>query len=123
MCNLELISYEERSETAYVRLERAEKRNALTREMLERLGEIFAGVAARRDLRAVILCGAGRDFCAGTDIKELEGLDEAGALRKAVRGQEVCELIETCGTPVIAAVQGAAAGGGCELALACHMRL
>src|SRR4051794_8562058 len=104
------VSYEERGEVAYVRLARAEKRNALTGAMLERLGEIFAVVAARRDLRAVLLGGDGRDFCAGTDISELAGLDEAGAAEKVKLGQEVCDSIETCGTPVIAAVQGTAAG-------------
>src|SRR5256885_15106209 len=112
------VSYEERGAVAYVRLERPSKRNALTAAMLEHLGEIFAGVAARRDLRAVILSGAGPDFCAGTDIAELEGLDEAGALRKAERGQEACERVESCGVPVIAAVRGAAAGGGGGPALA-----
>jgi enoyl-CoA hydratase len=117
------VNFEEHGPVAYVRLERPAKRNALTHAMLERLREIFAGISARRDLRAIILSGAGADFCAGTDISELEALDEAGARRKAERGQEVCDAIELCGTPVIAAVQGVAAGGGCELALACHLRV
>lgn len=117
------VATEERGPLLFVRLERPAKRNALTRAMLERLDEIFAGVEARRDLRAVIVSGAGPDFCAGTDINELEGMSEASARRKAERGQEVCDRIELCGTPVIAAVRGAAAGGGCELALACHLRV
>ncbi|MDQ5838242.1 MAG: enoyl-CoA hydratase-related protein [Acidobacteriota bacterium] len=117
------LSYEERDRVAHVRLERPEKRNALNGAMLGRLREIFAAVAARQDLRAVILSGAGSDFCAGTDIRELEGLDEAGALRKAEQGQAACDAIESCGVPVVAAVRGAAAGGGCELALACHLRV
>jgi enoyl-CoA hydratase len=117
------VAAEERGALLFVRLERPERRNALTRAMLERLDEVFAGVEARHDLRAVILSGAGPDFCAGTDINELEGMSEAAARRKAVRGQEVCERVELCGTPVVAAVRGAAAGGGCELALACHLRV
>ncbi|HZI20432.1 MAG TPA: enoyl-CoA hydratase-related protein [Pyrinomonadaceae bacterium] len=119
----EQVTYSEDGRIARVRLERPERRNALTRAMLERLGDIFAAVRSRADLRAVVLSAAGPTFCAGTDISELDGTDEEGARRKAELGQEVCEAVELCGTPVVAAVRGAAAGGGCELALACHLRV
>jgi enoyl-CoA hydratase len=118
------IFVEERGALLFVRLDRPAKRNSLTRAMLERLREIFSGVRERSDLRAVILTGAGREaFCAGTDIAELAALDEAGARATSRRGQEVCDAVELCGVPVIAAVNGTAAGGGCELALACHLRV
>lgn len=117
------IAYEERGAIAYVRLNRPEKRNALTRYMVERLSDLFSWLSNQNEVRAVILSGEGKTFCAGTDIAELESLDEEGARRKAVRGQEMCDAIELCGTPVIAAVSGAASGGGCELALACHLRV
>jgi len=118
------IIFEERDPLALVRLNRESKRNALTGAMLEHLGEVFAAIEERRDLRAVILTGAGGEaFSAGTDITELASLDAEGAHRAARRGQGVCDRIEQCGVPVIAAVNGLAAGGGCELALACHIRL
>lgn len=117
------VTCEERGALAFVTLDRPARRNALTRAMLERLTELFNGFGARPDLRAVILTGAGRAFCAGTDINDLVGLDEAAAHETARRGQRACEAIELCGVPVIAAVNGAAAGGGCELALACHLRV
>ncbi|MCA1591360.1 MAG: enoyl-CoA hydratase/isomerase family protein [Acidobacteria bacterium] len=118
------ITFEEDADgLARVRLNRPDKRNALTPAMLERLAELFAELSARRDLRAVILSGAGQDFCAGTDIGELQALDEEEARHAAERGQKVCDVIESCRVPVIAAVQGAASGGGFELALACHLRV
>ena len=117
------IVYEEHGRIAVVRLDRPEKRNALTRRMLDRLAGFFDDIKPRDDLRAVILTHAGAAFCAGTDIGELAALDETEAHRTSQRGQTVCDSIESCPIPVIAAIDGAAVGGGCELALACHLRI
>jgi enoyl-CoA hydratase len=121
------IIFEEHDALALVRLNRPDKRNALNVTMLERLGELFDAIEKRRDLRVVILMGCagagGEAFSAGTDITELASLDAEGARRAAQRGQQVCDLIEHCGVPVIATVGGVASGGGCELALACHLRI
>lgn len=117
------IVYEERDALASVRLARASRGNALTGAMLARLGEIFGGIARRRDLRAVILSGEGENFCAGTDGAELAALDAAGARLRAVQTQAVCDAMETCGVPVVGALWGRVVGAGCELALACHLRV
>lgn len=118
-----MITFEARDSIAIVRLDRPRKLNSLTREMLSELGETFASLD-EREIRAVILTGAGeRAFCAGTDIGELAAMDEDGAHDAARRGQDVCERIESSPVPVIAAINGLAAGGGFELALACHLRI
>ena len=119
-----MVTFELHDSIAVVRLDRPEKLNALTREMLLELGEAFGRIEGERDIRAVILTGAGdRAFSAGTDISELAAMDIDEAWQAARRGQEVCERIERCGVPVIAAANGVAAGGGFELVLACHIRI
>jgi enoyl-CoA hydratase len=119
-----MISFEVHHSVAVVCLDRREKLNALTRQMLLELNETFRRIEGERNIRAVILTGSGSEaFCAGTDIKELAVMDTEEARGAARRGQEVCERIEGFGVPVICAVNGVAAGGGCELALACHIRL
>jgi enoyl-CoA hydratase len=118
------ISIEQRAAVTVIYLDRADKLNALAREMLEELSEAFKQFELDPDVRAVILASAcEKAFSAGTDISELVALDEASALEASKRGQEVCDLIEQFRAPVIAAVGGVAAGGGCELALACHLRV
>jgi enoyl-CoA hydratase len=115
---------ERQGSIAIVRLNHPEKLNALSRAMLESLSEAFKQLEKQSDLRAVILTGSGAAaFCAGTDINELAGLDQNEALAASQRGQAVCNQIENCPVPVIAAINGIAAGGGCELGLACHLRI
>jgi enoyl-CoA hydratase len=123
----EFISEERRESFTIVRLNRPEKLNALSREMLLALGDLFRTLEGLPDLRAIILTGVGeKAFCAGTDISELTSeatLDKDRALEVSQRGQALCNQIENCRVPVIAAINGIAAGGGCELALACHIRV
>jgi len=119
-----LITVERTDSFAIIRLNRPEKRNALSGEMMFALSGAFTNFKRQSELRAIILTGNGEQaFCAGTDITELAALSKADASGVSARGQELCNQIETCGLPVIAAVNGIAAGGGCELALACHIRI
>jgi len=106
---------------AILRLNRPEKLNALTNDIFEALGSELSLLEDDNDLRAVILTGAGeRAFCAGTDVNELR---DADASMLSERGQQLCDRVENFPVPVIAAINSIAAGGGLELALACHLRL
>lgn len=109
---------------AIVSLNRPKALNALNRRLLEELDEVIASVGADASIRAVVVTGAGdRAFAAGADITELAALGPDAARAFATAGQSVFERLETLGKPTIAAVNGFALGGGCELAMACTLRV
>ena len=109
---------------ATVTVNRPEKLNALTRATIDELCTAFEDLGAEAEIGGVILTGAGeKAFVAGADIGELNDLGPVAAREHALRGQALCRTIETLGKPVVAAVQGFALGGGCELAMACTLRV
>jgi len=109
---------------AVVTLDRPEKLNALNRETLVELAAAFSEVGCDPEIRGVIVTGSGeKAFAAGADIGELLGETPASGWESARTGQRVFTGIERLGKPVVAAINGFALGGGCELALACHVRV
>lgn len=107
-----------------ITVNRPDKMNALNRTVFEELEKVLDVIDADKNIRAVIITGAGaKAFVAGADISEFTTLDQQQATQLARRGQLIFERIEKNSKPFIAAVNGFALGGGCELAMACHIRL
>ena len=109
--------------TARVTIDRPDALNALSLSVLDALDSHVDTIESDREIHGVIVTGAGRAFVAGADIAELSRLDPAAGLELAQRGQGVFSRIEGLEKPVIAAINGFALGGGCELAMACHLRI
>ena len=107
-----------------VTINRPDKLNALNAQCKMELKDVFTSIKNNHDIDAVILTGTGeKAFIAGTDIGELTSLNSESGKEYAEVGQSVFDLIQHLGKPVIAAINGYALGGGCELALACHFRI
>lgn len=109
---------------ATLSINRPDKLNALNNQVFVELIKLLDDIEKDASLRGLIITGAGeKAFVAGADIKEFSGFDTNRAVELATRGQAVFERIENLTIPVIAAVNGFALGGGCELAMACHIRI
>jgi enoyl-CoA hydratase len=109
---------------AVVTINRPDKRNALNSETIDELRRAILALKHDDGVRAVVMTGAGdKAFIAGADINELAVQTPVGGREHAHRGQHVLDLIETMGKPVVAAINGVALGGGCELAMACTIRI
>ncbi|MFZ5948493.1 MAG: enoyl-CoA hydratase-related protein [Stygiobacter sp.] len=121
--NYKNLLYEVNNHVALVTINRPEKLNSLNNETLDELESCFKEIKNDKDVYVVIITGSGeKAFVAGADISELNKLNVISAKAFAEKGQTIFNLIENLSKPVIATVNGFALGGGCELALACHIR-
>lgn len=124
MSDWEYIRIERDEELAVIVVDRQEKMNALNPDVVKELGQALDRVREDDDVRGVILTGAGeKAFVAGADIGELARMEPLSGVEISRQGQGVFQSLERLGKPVLAAVGGYALGGGCELALACHLRI
>jgi enoyl-CoA hydratase len=122
--NYKNLLLEIKDHTAIVTFNRPDKLNALNKETIDELEKIFIELKENENVFVVILTGSGeKAFVAGADISELNKLNVLSAKEFSERGNSVFAMIEAFEKPVIAAVNGFALGGGCELALACHIRV
>ncbi len=122
--SFETLLYEKRGGIACVTVNRPEKLNALNQKVMEELRNCFEVIQKDDEVRAVILTGAGeKAFVAGADINELALQTPIQGKETSLAGQRILDLMENLGKPVIAAVNGYAFGGGCELAMACTLRI
>jgi enoyl-CoA hydratase len=107
-----------------ITINRPDKLNALNKKTVSEIGEAVKGAKSDNSVKAIVITGSGpKSFVAGADIAEFVGLSTEQGKALAQAGQDVFRSIETCPKPIIAAVNGFALGGGCELAMACHLRI
>jgi enoyl-CoA hydratase len=116
--------FETRDGVAMTTINRPDKLNALNATVIAELGDVAGRLESDAAIRGMILTGAGsKAFVAGADIGEIAAQGPVDGKERSLAGQRVFRRLERCGKPVIAAVNGFALGGGCELAMACHLRI
>jgi enoyl-CoA hydratase len=120
----ETLLFEIRDGIAFITINRPDKLNALNDRVMLELGDAAERIATEPEIKGAIVTGAGpKAFVAGADIGDLAKQGPFDGKARAQKGQAVLRRLETCGKPVIAAINGFALGGGCELAMACHIRI
>jgi len=122
MKNYSALLFEQKGRIGIVKVNRPEALNALNETVLEELSDIFDVIEADDSIGIVILTGEGRAFVAGADIAAMKEMSAIEGRSFMLKGQAVMQKIETVSKPVVAAVNGFALGGGCELAMACDFR-
>ena len=122
--NYQNILFEIKNHTGLVTINRPDKLNALNNQTINEIEDVIKSIKSNPDIFIVVITGSGeKAFVAGADIAELNNLEVISAKEFSEKGNRVFRSIETLDKPVIAAVNGFALGGGCELALACHIRI
>ena len=119
----ENIKYEVKENIGCVTINRPKAMNALNMDVLNELYDVFTNIEADTEIKAVILTGEGKAFVAGADIAQMSQLNAIEGRQMMIMGHKVMNLIEGMEKPVIAAVNGFALGGGCELSMACDIRI
>jgi 3-hydroxypropionyl-coenzyme A dehydratase len=124
MSTMKYIQLEPQGDIAILRINRPEALNAMNLDVISELSKMIDIIAADESIKAVVITGAGeRSFCAGADISYMVNIDPMQAEKYASSAQDVINKVDRLEKPVIAAVNGFALGGGCELAMACDIRI
>jgi len=119
----EMVRWEHREKIAIIILNRPEAANALSKQLLSELKQLLQTIKGQNDIQTVIITGSGPFFCAGADLKERKGMDEEEVKQAVQQIRSTINEVENIPQPTIAAINGAAMGGGLELALACDIRI